>query len=105
MVVDIQLGSPTYGQWLSVVLSSENHRQLYVPEGFAHGFLVLSDEALVNYKCTGLYRKGAEHSIRWDDPALDIEWPADRPILSKKDEEAPFLRHVPEAHLFRLENI
>ena len=105
VVVDIRLGSPTFGTWTSVVLSSKNRRQLYVPEGFAHGFLVLSDEALVNYKCTGPYHKGAEHGIRWDDPDLAITWPTEAPILSQKDSEAPFLKNISEEHLFRYDPV
>lgn len=105
VVIDIRLGSPTFGKWISVVLSSENKRQLYVPEGFAHGFLVMSEEALVNYKCTGLYHKGAEHGIRWDDPDIAIDWPTEAPILSAKDSEAPFLKDIPEKQLFHYEAV
>ena len=105
VVIDIRLGSPTFGTWTSVVLSSDNNRQLYVPEGFAHGFLVMSEEALVNYKCTGLYHKGAEHGIRWDDPDIAIDWPTEAPILSPKDSEALFLKDIPHEHLFHYEAV
>lgn len=105
VVVDIRLGSPTFMKWTSVVLSSDNNRQLFVPEGFAHGFLVTSEEALVNYKCTGPYHKGAEHGIRWDDPDLAIKWPVENPILSPKDGNAPFLSSISEDYLFRYEAI
>lgn len=101
VVVDIRLGSPTYMKWISIVLSSENNRQLFVPEGFAHGFLVMSEQALVNYKCTGPYHNGAEHGIRWDDPSLAIKWPVEKPTLSTKDGNAPFLNDIPQEHLFR----
>jgi len=100
VAVDIRVGAPTFGAWTSVILSSENNRQFYVPEGFAHGFVVLSDEALVNYKCTALYDGDADGGIRWNDPALNIAWPVEAPILSPKDAQAPFLHEVPAERLF-----
>ncbi len=88
-VVDLRRGSPTFGRSFGVELSDENRLQIYVPPGFAHGFLVLSDEALVQYKCTDFYRPGDEGGILWNDPALGIAWPLERiggaPILSAKD--------------------
>lgn len=75
VAVDVRAGSPTFGQWEGVVLSAENRRQLFVPRGFAHGFLVLSDSAEFCYKCDDVYRPGDEGGLMWDDPALAIEWP------------------------------
>lgn len=90
VAVDMRANSPTFGQWVGVFLSEENKRQLWVPEGFAHGFYVTSDEAEFVYKCTDYYNPNAEVSIRWDDPALAIEWPlidGQKPELSAKDEK------------------
>ena len=87
VAVDIRKGSPTFGQWVGVYLSAENKRQLWVPEGFAHGFYVTSDEAEFVYKCTDYYNQKAEVSISWDDKELNINWPlVDKPMLSNKDE-------------------
>lgn len=89
VVVDIRKDSPTFGQWVGEYLSAENKRQLWVPEGFAHGFYVMSDEAEFVYKCTDYYNTLAEHSIIWNDPELGIEWPiTTTPILSEKDKMA-----------------
>ena len=103
VAVDIRRGSVTFGKWVGEVISSENKRQLYVPEGFAHGFLVLSDQALVNYKCTTFYDKQADAGIRWDDPDIGIEWPVDEPVLSAKDASAPCLSDLSEERLFSYE--
>ncbi len=90
VAVDIRKSSPTYGRWVGETLSAENHRQLWIPEGFAHGFVALSDSVEVLYKATDYYHRAAEGSIRWDDPALAIAWPTDAPpILSDKDAIAP----------------
>ncbi|MDA9355731.1 dTDP-4-dehydrorhamnose 3,5-epimerase [Gammaproteobacteria bacterium] len=91
VAVDIRQGSPTFGQWESVILSEENKTQLWVPPGFAHGFVVLSDIADFEYKCTDYYDSSDEISILWDDPDLDISWPIDQPKLSDKDAGAPKL--------------
>ena len=91
VAVDVRRGSPTYRQWVGVVLSSENNRQLYIPEGFAHGFCVLSETALVTYKCTEVYKPEGDASILWDDPDIGIDWPIKNPILSDKDRLAPTL--------------
>lgn len=91
VIVDVRRGAATFGRWLGVELSAETGRQLYVPEGFAHGFATLSAAALVHYKCTRPYAPGAEHTIRWDDPELAIDWPVDAPTLSDKDAAAPTL--------------
>ena len=90
VAVDIRKSSETFGQWVGVELSAENKRQLWVPEGFAHGFYVMSDEAEFVYKCTDYYNSKAEYSIKWDDPEIGIIWPigAVKPLLSEKDENA-----------------
>ncbi|HIF9056740.1 TPA: dTDP-4-dehydrorhamnose 3,5-epimerase [Photobacterium damselae] len=86
VAVDIRKNSPTFGKWVGVYLSAENKRQLWVPEGFAHGFYVTSDEAEFVYKCTDYYNPSAEHSILWNDPDIEIEWPLyNSPVLSNKD--------------------
>ena len=99
VAVDIRRGSPSFGRWVGVTLSSENKRQLYVPPGFAHGFRVTSDTALVIYKCTEIYRPEAEHGVRWDDPQIGVEWPAGQPHLSDKDRRAPLLSEIPPDEL------
>lgn len=97
VAVDIRKGSPTFGQWFGALLSAENHLQMYVPEGFAHGFCVLSETALFAYKCTDAYNPKAEYSLRYDDPDIGIDWPLDEPpTVSAKDEEAWLLRDFPE---------
>jgi dTDP-4-dehydrorhamnose 3,5-epimerase len=88
VAVDICPGSPTFRRWVGVVLSAENFRQLYVPPGYAHGFLVLSNDAQVAYKCSDFYHPGGETSIRWDDPDIGINWPSTSPLLSAKDAAA-----------------
>jgi dTDP-4-dehydrorhamnose 3,5-epimerase len=100
VAVDLRRGSPTFGEWVGVELTSENHRQLYVPVGFAHGFVVTSEIALFTYKCTRVYSPADERSIRWDDPELDIRWPVSEPVVSAKDAAAPPLRDVPAEFLF-----
>jgi dTDP-4-dehydrorhamnose 3,5-epimerase len=99
IAVDIRLGSPTFRQWVGVHLSSANKHQLYIPPGFAHGFLVMSEEALFHYKCTVPYDAASERSIRWNDPKLAIEWPMHDVVLSDRDAVAPLLGEMPEAHL------
>lgn len=92
VAVDIRKSSPTFGQWVGEYLSAENRRQLWIPPGFAHGFLVTSDVAEFQYKCTSFYAPEYEGSIRWDDAKLAIDWPAEAPpLLSVKDRQAPFL--------------
>jgi dTDP-4-dehydrorhamnose 3,5-epimerase len=91
VAVDIRRGSPTFGRWVGVTLSAENCRQVYIPEGFAHGLCVLSESATVYYKCTDYYAPAEERSIRWDDPTLAIAWPVSAPILSEKDHNCPRL--------------
>ncbi|WP_114733331.1 dTDP-4-dehydrorhamnose 3,5-epimerase [Vibrio cholerae] len=88
VAVDIRKDSPTFGKWVGVYLSAENKRQLWVPEGFAHGFYVTSDEAEFVYKCTDYYNPKAEHSLLWNDPSINIEWPSSEGLLlSDKDKE------------------
>lgn len=99
VAVDIRVGSPTFGQWESVVLSSENRRQFYVPPGFAHGFCVTSETALFAYKCTDLYNPAAEGSVLWDDPDLAIPWPVSDPELSAKDKVGVRLKDFPRDRL------
>jgi len=95
VVVDLRKDSETYGQWLGVVLSEENHRQLMVPRGFAHGFLVLSDYAEFSYKCDEVYHPEDEGGIRYDDPSIGIEWPdVGKITLSEKDKRHPVLTEV-----------
>jgi dTDP-4-dehydrorhamnose 3,5-epimerase len=99
VAVDIRAGSATYGQWFAERLSGENGLQLWVPEGFAHGFVVLSDSAVVSYKVSSYYDPAGDASILWNDPDLGIEWPVEMPILSDKDAKAPRLRDVPPQRL------
>ena len=96
VTVDIRKGSPTYGRHVAVTLSAGNRRQLYVPRGFAHGFIVLEDDTLLSYKCDNLYRPESERGMRFDDPALGIEWPdVGMPLtLSPKDRNHPPLADV-----------
>jgi dTDP-4-dehydrorhamnose 3,5-epimerase len=87
VAVDVRTDSPTFGQWYGETLSAENHLQLFVPEGFAHGFCVTSEFALFAYKCTDFYNPSAEFSLQWNDPAIGIQWPIQDPELSAKDRE------------------
>lgn len=96
VAVDIRRGSPTFGRWASVVLSAENKKQFWIPEGFAHGFAVLSERALFNYLCTDVYVKEADAGIRWNDADIAVDWPLSAPTLSAKDEAAPFFREIAE---------
>lgn len=95
VIVDLRAGSPTYGKWEGVELSDENMHQVYVPVGFAHGFVVLSDVADVTYKCTSVYDPAVERGIAYDDPEIGIEWPADLELLvSERDAEGPRLADI-----------
>ena len=105
VAVDIRRDSPSFGQWVGAVLSAENHQQLWVPAGFAHGFLTLSEQAEVLYKITDFWSRASERAIRWDDPQLAIAWPLEAlagalPQLSEKDGEAPLLAELAEGGLF-----
>jgi len=95
VAVDIRRSSPTFGRWVGVTLSAENHHMLWVPAGFAHGFLVLSESADFVYRCTDFYMPGAERAIQWNDPDLQVDWPLPKgssPVLSAKDTVAPRFR-------------
>ena len=92
VAVDIRKGSPTYGQWESAILTGENKLMFWIPEGFAHGFVCLEDHSVFSYKCTNVYNKASEGSIRWDDPDLNIRWDTEAPILSEKDKVSPLFR-------------
>jgi dTDP-4-dehydrorhamnose 3,5-epimerase len=99
VAVDIRRGSPTFGRWTAAVLSAENKRQFWIPEGFAHGFVALSEHALFTYLCTAPYDRESDAGIRWNDASLAIDWPVAEPALSPKDARAPFLAEVPEERL------
>lgn len=94
VAVDIRRGSPTFGQWAGVMLTADNHRHFWIPEGFAHGFCVVSEFATFSYQCTDLYDAKADGGVRWDDPAIGIDWPVSRPLLSEKDGKTPLLADV-----------
>lgn len=97
VAVDLRKGSPTYGQWEGVLLTDENKKQFYVPEGFAHGFLVLSDEAVFNYKCTDFYAPEYDGGLLWNDPDVGIEWPLEgieEVLLSEKDKKQKRLKEL-----------
>ena len=98
VAVDVRVGSPTFGKHVAVELSEDNHRMLFLPRGFAHGFSVLSDEAIFQYKCDNYYAPEAEGAIAWDDPALGIDWqlPAEAICLSEKDSKHPHLAEAPQ---------
>lgn len=94
VAVDIRKGSPTFGQYVSVELIGENHRQFFIPRGFAHGFSVLSEEVIFQYKCDNFYSPQSEGAIAWNDPDLNIDWriPAEKVVLSEKDSKHPRLK-------------
>ena len=92
VAVDIRKNSPTFGQWVGEILSDQNHKSLYIPEGFAHGFCVLSEEADVFYKVNNEYSPENERGIIWNDPQINIKWPTDTPILHEKDSTLPLLQ-------------
>lgn len=99
VVVDVRADSDTFGEWEGQILSAENARQLYVPEGYAHGFVATTGDVLFHYKCTDFYHPEADQTIHWDDPRLDIDWPVENPVLSEKDETAPTLDEMPQKAL------
>ena len=94
VAVDIRRGSPHFGRWTAAVLSAANRRQFWIPEGFAHGFVVLSEQAIFSYLCTALYDREADAGLRWNDGQLAIDWPVSEPSLSEKDAKAPFLADI-----------
>ena len=91
VAVDIRRGSPTYAKWVGVELSAENYRQLFIPRGFAHGFITLTDDVEVQYKADNLYAPACDGNIRWDDPEIGVDWPITPTVLSDKDANAPLL--------------
>ncbi len=101
VAVDVRVGSPTFGRWQGLVLSSTNKLQFYIPPGFAHGFCVLSERALFSYKCTEFYEAPSELGVAWDDPDIGIEWPIETPQLSAKDAKNPLLKDIPKGVLPR----
>lgn len=102
VAVDIRRGSPTFGRSAAVMLTAENCRQFWIPEGFAHGFAVVSERAVFSYLCTALYDREADAGIRWNDAELAIDWPLSQPLLSEKDAKLPFLRDVTADRLPKL---
>ena len=100
VAVDLRRSSATFGQWAGARLSADNHQQLWIPAGFAHGFVTLSDQAEVLYKTTDVWNRESERALRWDDPAVAIAWPLAQPILSDKDGVAPLLAELPAEALF-----
>ncbi len=99
VAVDVRVGSPHFGKWVAAELSEANHRQLYIPPGFAHGFCVLSEVAVFCYKCTDYYQRESEFGIAFDDPDIGIPWPTSAPTLSDKDRNWPRLRDAPRDRL------
>lgn len=95
VAVDIRRGSPTFGKWTAVLLNADNKRHFWIPEGFAHGFVALSEHALFTYLCTATYDPAADANVRWDDPTIGIDWPVAEPLLSPKDAVAPLLADIP----------
>lgn len=93
-VVDLRVGSPTYGKWYGLVLSEENMLRLFVPKGFAHGYMTLEPGTEVHYKVNSYYRPDHDAGLRWDDPALGIAWPGIQPVLSEKDKKLPLLKEL-----------
>ena len=93
VVVDIRVGSPSYLKWISVELSEANKKMLFIPKGFAHGFLTLEDDTEIQYKVDNLYSKENDRSIRFDDPEIGVEWGVKNPLISDKDAAAPFLKN------------
>ncbi|NTA39819.1 dTDP-4-dehydrorhamnose 3,5-epimerase [Agrobacterium salinitolerans] len=102
VAVDIRTGSPTFGQWAAVELSPENGEQLWVPSGFAHGFMTLVDDTVISYKVTAPYSTANDRGVKWDDPAIGINWPKlEGYVLSEKDGKQPLLSELPEYFTYR----
>ena len=102
VAVDVRMGSKNFGKWVGYELSEENHRQLYIPPGFAHGFCVLSEVALFTYKCTDYYCRESEIGVHYADPEIGIAWPIDDPLVSEKDAKHPRLSEIPRERLPKL---
>lgn len=100
VAVDLRESSATFGKHVKRIISEDNRHQLFVPKGFAHGFSVLSEEALVYYKCSGYYDPDGERGLLWNDPDLDIDWQVESPIISNKDQNQPTLTEIPKKDLF-----
>ena len=98
VAVDVRAGSPTFARWVGVTLSGENRRQLWVPPGFAHGFCVTSETALVGYKCTDFYAPGSEGTLIWNDPRVSVAWPTSEPVMSAKDRAGRTLQELERAN-------
>jgi dTDP-4-dehydrorhamnose 3,5-epimerase len=96
VVVDIRQGSPTFGKWFGIMLSQNNLYQMFIPEGFAHGYWVVSETALFAYKCSDFYSPADEGGLLWSDPDIGIQWPASEPVLSQKDSRLPRLSEFPK---------
>jgi dTDP-4-dehydrorhamnose 3,5-epimerase len=94
VAVDVRTGSPTFGQWIGHALSAENHHQMWIPPGFAHGFCVTSESAVLAYKCTDAYHPESELGVLWNDPEIGIEWPVANPVLSARDARHPRLAQI-----------
>jgi len=101
VAVDLRVGSPTFGKWVGVELTADNKRQIYVPEGFAHGFQALSEVVEVQYKQTGFYTPSSEGSVAWNDPDIGVEWPIAEPTLSDRDKRANSLKAYQEKPAFK----
>ena len=99
VAVDIRRGSPTFGRWTAVLLNDQNRRHFWIPAGFAHGFVTLSERAVFTYLCTETYDREADAAVRWNDAAFAIDWPVSEPTLSEKDARAPFLADIAEERL------
>ena len=99
VAVDIRHGSPTFGKWVGEILSDENHYQMFVPKGFAHGFVVLSEEVDLTYKCSDFYAPGDEYGLFWSDPEIGIEWPSKEVHLSETDQHLPLLADIHPKYL------
>lgn len=102
VAVDIRPDSPTFRQWVGVELNADDHRQVYIPSGFAHGFCTLTDNAILAYKCSDIYHARYDRSIAWSDPDLAIDWPIANALLSPKDQQAPRLAEISAEHLPRM---
>ena len=105
VIADVRKDSPTFGQSIMVELNDTQHRQVYIPPGYAHGFCVLSDTANVLYKCTEYYHPSSERGVIWNDPDLAIAWPVSRPVLSEKDAVYPHLKNIPDDQLPRFHDL
>ena len=102
VAVDLRVGSPSFGRWVGVELTAENMRQVFVPSGFGHAFITLSEAAEVHYKCTGLYAPASEGTVAWDDPEIGVEWPTRAPVLSGRDQNGRSLREYAATPAFRV---